>query len=303
MFQLDMPASDVSLNEGLTTETFESGQAKKEFSCKECNANFSRKDNLKRHMIRTHKREHFDEEDVNKKNACIHPGCSKVFYHKTKLIQHIEEEHSVSLQTENIVFKTMQDFLKWKEQEEQNNYVFFSKCSGTTESKKASYSYYACQRDGTSQSHRKTTEPPRKTRRRNRKGLVRMGTLCPARLQVRTLHTGGVIVKYIKTHSHPIKFEDTQHQPTPMHIKEEIKNKIIEGATVKEIHQSLLEGTEEEKNSTDCWPQKKKHLVGERFIREMRRQLKVMMQSVAVDVDSCPRNQFSRTRKEKLSLQ
>ena len=270
---IDMQVSDTSLTESPCSKEPQITKAIV-YICKKCDTKFSRKDNLKRHMRRKHNEEKYEDEDVNKKSVCVYPGCTRSFYHKTKLIDHIEHDHFISCQTENIVFKSMKDFEKRKGQEEASNYIYFSKCSGTAEGKNASYSYYACQRDGESRKHINSSESSRERTLKNRKGFVKIGTLCPARLQVKSLFSGGVIVKYIKTHSHAIRFEDTQYHPTPKEIKLDIMDKIVKGMPVKDIQQSLMK--EEDENDDSIWPKRMKHFMSERSIREMKRKLKVM---------------------------
>ena len=274
MIDIDMQVSDINLTE--TQCPIISAQHAKTivYSCKKCDTKFSRKDNLKRHMRKKHNEERYEDEDVNKKSVCIYPGCTRSFYHKTKLIGHIEHDHFVPCQTENIVFKSMKDFEKWKEQEEASNYIYFSKCSGTAEGKNASYSYFVCQRDGESRKYVKFSEPCREGAHKSRKGVVKLGTLCPARLQVKALSSGGVIVKYIKTHSHAIRFEDTQYHPTPKDIKLDIMDKISQGMAIKEIQLSLMK--EEDENEDSFWRKRKRHFMSERSIREMKRKCKVM---------------------------
>ena len=245
------------------------------YKCKQCDTKCSRKDNLKRHMRKKHNQETYEDEDVNKKSVCVYPGCLKSFYHKTKLIEHIAQDHLLSCQVENVVFKSMQEFEKWKQQEEASNYVYFSKSSGTAEGKNASYSYYACQKDGAARSCSNPTEATGKRYRKSGKKLVKMGTLCPARLQVKTLCSGGVLVKYIKTHSHPIKFEDTQNHPLPSEVKQLILDKIAKGMPTKDIQQTLITGGYENEEEPNRWPNRKRHLVSERLIREMKRKFKV----------------------------
>ena len=278
MIHVDTQPANTNVSKSFGSEQPEHDDNGVAYLCKLCDKRFSRKDNLKRHMRVKHNVEKYDSEDVKKKSICVYPGCTKSFYHKTKLIEHIENDHYITCQTENMIFKSLKDFEKWKEQEEANHYVFFSKCSGTVGRKHASYSYYACQKDGNSRVHANMSEPQQNRCRKRRQGQVKLGTLCPARLQVKSLSSGGVIVKYIKTHSHPIKFEDTQYHPVPKAIKLEIMDKVTKGMCVKDIQESLIKGGDENEKEESFWPKKKRHFVSERSIREMRRKLKVIQE-------------------------
>ena len=250
-------------------------KGQKSFQCKKCTSVLSRKDGLKRHMLKQHGEENYTDDDINKKTVCIYPGCEAVFYHKTKLIQHVEAEHSVACESETYEFKSVEVFREWKKDVEQTNYVYFTSSSGKNTGKNAKYTYYECQRGGAVRSHRKKGEPDRLTPRRNKKGTARSGEMCPARMQVKIDNNGTTHVKYFKSHNHPIKFEDTKHHPVPPEVKEEIKAMLIMGVSdediLKNVRGELTDRTNNDQNS----PQMKKHFVSASLISRMRRQLKI----------------------------
>ena len=104
------------------------------------------------------------------------------------------------------------------------------------------YVYYICQQDGSS-AHRSKSEPPRLTDRKNKKGQIKTGSICQARMLVKNcLADDSVDGIYIRTHSHNISFMDTQHHPIPKSIQAEIKGKIALGIPLTQIRRELRDG-------------------------------------------------------------
>ena len=68
-----------------------------------------------------------DEQCRDKITPCFYQNCNQVFFQKIKLIKHIKEYHKGVFSTETYEFSSQSEFLAWKEKEEANNYVFFSK--------------------------------------------------------------------------------------------------------------------------------------------------------------------------------
>jgi hypothetical protein len=174
------------------------------------------------------------EDDSNiSKSKCLHPNCEKVFYHKSKMLKHMEEEHQVQSSSSHHSFSSEKEFLDWKEKEEMANSVYFSKQRGDKEGKSTKHSYYICQQDGSEQLHRTHDQPARKTDRKNTKGQIKTGTTCPARMSVHTNSGSGMIdVTYVRTHSHEPSFKDTEHHPIPKSIRTEIESKIVLGIPI-----------------------------------------------------------------------
>ncbi|KAI8482788.1 hypothetical protein Bbelb_394500 [Branchiostoma belcheri] len=145
-------------------------------TCSFCQKTFKRKDNLKRHWRHVHKQQLDDAAVRVKKAKCLHPTCDHVFYHITTMLRHLEESHFVKHASSTHHFTSMNDFLAWKEREETNKFVYFSKHRRETVGKSARYIYYICQNDGSDKAHRARGQPPRKTDRKNKKGRVKTGT-------------------------------------------------------------------------------------------------------------------------------
>lgn len=210
----------------------------KGFDCDKCHGSFRRKDNLKRHYIKLHGEEYVD--NVHK-TQCLYPGCEKLYYHKGKMLQHLEEDHGVDLKVEKLDFQSNNDFLRWKSEEETTKCVYFSKQYGNSKSNLSDVSYYMCQRDGVARSHKRHAEP-RKSPRRNRKGVTKTGHFCPARIMASvSLQTGHVNVKYIKSHNHLITPKDIEHHPIPVQEREQIKIKLAMGIPSNKVYKEWRE--------------------------------------------------------------
>lgn len=213
--------------------------APKTFVCAICSAAFNRKDNLKVHCRTKHDTEIMD---TASKTKCLNPQCNKSFYHKTQMLQHMEQEHGLMIQKLEMEFVSMEAFKKWKVEEETKKFVFFSSYRGPAANKngKDKHLYFKCQRDGPDRAHRKLGEPRRKTERRNKKGSVKTGLLCPARMLCKVSgKTGKVTLTYIYSHAHTITPSDTEHQPLPKPLKKDLMEKLALGTPVRQLYKDL----------------------------------------------------------------
>ena len=126
-----------------------------------------------------------DEQCRDKITPCFYQNCNQVFSQKIKLIKHIKEYHKGVFSTETYEFSSQSEFLAWKEKEEANNYVFFSKKTGSKHNSKGTKaSIFICQFDGHSKPHCSGTKPARKTNKRYFRGSVKSGAFCPARMML-----------------------------------------------------------------------------------------------------------------------
>ncbi|KAI8518323.1 hypothetical protein Bbelb_043400 [Branchiostoma belcheri] len=160
-----------------------------------CNFSFFDKASLDRHLIQVHKEQPSDGPDKGE-NTTIQTS-------KTRMLKHLEDDHDMRLSSSTHRFDTERDFLDWKEREERNNLVQFSKQSGSNFGKDTRYSYYICEHDGSDRAHRAHWQPARLSTRRNKKGRVKTGHVCPARMLVKSeLNSSVLRVTYISTHNH-----------------------------------------------------------------------------------------------------
>src|SRR5277367_665644 len=55
---------------------------------------------------------------------CTFPDCPRQFYHKSKMLEHIKDDHKQEMQEQLLNFHTKDEFLNWKEKEERSSYVY-----------------------------------------------------------------------------------------------------------------------------------------------------------------------------------
>ena len=158
-------------------------------------------------------------------------------------MEHLSEKHHFDFQTIEKNFKNMQEFFSWKEKEESENFLYFSKQRGTSSSGIASNMYYVCQHHGYSKAHHRKEEPDRKTSKRYHHRRIKRDTFCPAKMNVK-LHESDrtVSVTLIRAYNHPIGVQNTIHQPTPRGVLNSIKTKLSLGVSVNNIHREPREG-------------------------------------------------------------
>ena len=171
----------------------------------------------------------------SKRTRCTFPGCSELFYHQNKMIDHLNVYHQVNAHKEVLNFPN--------EKEELRKFVYYSKQRGDGESETIIHKHFVCQHDGHAKAHRKEAEPARKTSRKFRRGQVKSNRFCPSRM---TCHinkaTNAVCVEYISAHSHPVNSANTVYQPIPSTTQQEIKAKLSIGVPVNEVYKELREG-------------------------------------------------------------
>ncbi|XP_072164983.1 uncharacterized protein [Diadema setosum] len=238
------------------------------YCCSKCDHLFTQKTNLQRHLRKIHK----VETTSNARTCCIHPGCHQEFYHKTKLIQHLEEEHGMSTQKSELSFESEDKFFAWKEREESQNYAYFSKERGAIKSSLCIHQTYACQRNGSSRSHKAKGSPARKTSRKMSKGCVKTDMICPARIiTAKCLKTGHVKVTYYRSHSHPLLSSDIKFHPLPQKLRDELKLKLAFGVTVEDIQKDLARPNHS--NIENLTVFKRQQSISKHHIQQMRRNM------------------------------
>lgn len=96
-------------------------------SCPKCLASFNRKDNLKSRLQKWSGSKSAKCTSAIRKSPCLVEECGLDFYHKTKLIEHLEQMHKdVSLKkVQHLKFNSIDHFHEWKEQEEEATFSYF----------------------------------------------------------------------------------------------------------------------------------------------------------------------------------
>eukprot|EP00057_Strongylocentrotus_purpuratus_P003249 XP_003726258.1 PREDICTED: uncharacterized protein LOC100893170 [Strongylocentrotus purpuratus] len=205
------------------------------FECSECKLRYSFRTNLCRHRRTIHKKE-----TKRERTTCTFPGCSMKFYHQTKLLSHLQLAHGQNTEKTDLTFPSIDKFLSWKEREEAENFLCFTKQGGGLNYHSVIHQHYICQRDGKSRRHLSKSYPGPKTNRTLRRGVVKTDLVCPARMLVRQCKKDGrVNVSYYKSHSHPISPDDVVHHPLPDSVRKDIKNKLASGMTANQIYQQF----------------------------------------------------------------
>ena len=155
-----------------TTNTQIKKEADGKFHCAHCDASYTRSNKLKNHLETKH--DLMAKEDYLH-HKCLYQGCEERFHKRTQLLEHQKKEHEVTFKETVLRFESIAAFHEWKEKEELNNHVYFSKQQGDTKSDKTTIKYFYCQQDGHLYSHRKEGEELRKTNRKFRRGSVKQG--------------------------------------------------------------------------------------------------------------------------------
>lgn len=250
------------------------------YNCDKCSRKIKRKDNFKRHYQQVHKLEYTDDIiGSNSKNRCIYPGCDKVFYHKSKMVEHLQGVHKIIVESETKKFSNFQEFLSWKEEEETKNFVWYPKKDERKVSERFNYASYVCQCNGFKEPSSNSTPKSKKRK------TVKKSVICPARMLVKTDKVNNdVTVKYIKSHNHKILCEDVEKKPIPKEVREEITKKLMQNKSVddvvSELHQEAISDTDHGKPST----------IHKVFIQKQK--IKYMQQKLNLPKDLC-RNKMS----------
>src|SRR6266536_3053184 len=118
------------------------------FACGQCSSVFQYERNLKKHSRKC-------GQSARAHRKCYVTGCSRKFYHETKLLAHLERDHSAAICDSEMRFTCMGDFLEWKEREQAGKFAYLAQQTGTTKIGKTKYTYFVCQHDGSKKCHGK----------------------------------------------------------------------------------------------------------------------------------------------------
>ena len=87
------------------------------FTCNICNGKFSRKDNLKRHMMKTHETVFKDDHCIDVRTMCNFPGCTESFFQRVDFVKHVTDRQNIACSVESYNFTSEFEFQNWKEKE------------------------------------------------------------------------------------------------------------------------------------------------------------------------------------------
>ena len=140
-------------------------------SCTSCSASFTARKNYYRHIRNYHPH---DKIDYSYNSHIVCPQCEEKFSSILKLHEHLNKEHEIDLNFQNLTFDSEEEFQIWKCQIEEESSSNFIKHSGEKNCDEGKKSYFYCHRSGFFK--------PKEERKRNIKlsGSVKIGKSCPA---------------------------------------------------------------------------------------------------------------------------
>lgn len=225
------------------------------FSCSRCGAAYNRKDNFSAHQkkcllksnppistVSNNCLEPTSNHEGTKSNLrtpaprsktpCLLPECDLEFFHKNALIEHLKACHK-EVDVKDPITKTfncISEFHKWKDAIQEETFSYFCQKSGQSSSR---VKYFYCQHDGLSHNERKTS-------RCNKKGRVKVGHHCIAKMQVWKDDYGLINVNYEPTHNHVCSSADFVHQPVPQDLSMYINEKLLWGVTPHDVLKDVM---------------------------------------------------------------
>ncbi|GBM55328.1 hypothetical protein AVEN_76031-1, partial [Araneus ventricosus] len=161
--------------------------------CEKCEIAFTMRKNLNAHLRQFH-----PEQDVQVKGSQLCGLCDCTFRTVTLLHEHLQNQHSVTLQFVNKTFYSEEEFVNWKlqiEKDSQSSFIIRNSSVKKVAGKKLSY--YICHRSGSFK--------PKGERIRHMKasGSIKSGSTCPAVMNVTAVTVDGIMeinVRYQSVH-------------------------------------------------------------------------------------------------------
>ncbi|KAF6210312.1 hypothetical protein GE061_013416 [Apolygus lucorum] len=208
-------------------------------TCTKCAREFKTEGRLKRHelfCILSDRKGKMGPR-ANSGTACFVKNCPAKFYHRNKMLKHMELVHNYLVdEKQKLKFASMEEFWTWKENEEERTYSYFSKRTGNHKNT----STYHCQRDGPSRATHGKSENPRVLKRQMSKGNIKENIVCLAHIKTTLNSDGTVTAVYFPSHNHPLSAMDYLHHPLSRGTQMFIREKLELGYTPKQIADELL---------------------------------------------------------------
>lgn len=200
--------------------------------CSKCGINYRNSSCLKAHLKSCG--------STGVRSKCLHPSCGLKFRQVRTMLQHVRQAHQdVHFEEKEMTFQSFEDFLKWKDVQEAKTLTKYVKICGKAKGKSnKSYINYVCIHSG----EKSSKYQPRITSRVHRKGTIRTGLFCPARMTVKLLNDGQVNLNYISTHTHEVNLQLTQHHRLAKNTVKYIKEQLAAGISEKTIQEQLRIG-------------------------------------------------------------
>ena len=242
--------------------------------CPVCKVSFKKFENLKNHKVKFHsnKGQTVSRSSTSQRRhqPCIISSCSMVFQTTNQLIEHAVNVHDANIKIENVEFDTVNQFSDFRSKEELSSNTRFVRRSRPQVNKKGEKVYsLVCHRNGLVKSHRgKGVEP--KTNRKHKKGHCQTNSLCPARFSVCEHPDGKVSVKYVKSHTHSLSFEQSKYLPIPDSLKSEIVNMLALKIPINCIIDKVREHFSDRENRDNLDDLKYYHLIDRKTIHSLK---------------------------------
>lgn len=158
------------------------------YKCSFCRRQFNHINNL-----RFHERKFHSSSVPTKKSTHQCPLCSLDVTKKT-FSEHFQDVHNIQIETENLEFRSVEEFTRWKESMENESKSKFVKERGSCKNKYFNEHYYVCHRSGYYVSEGKGI------RRLKMTGSNKIDGICPAGFKVYETLNGKCSVSFRKTH-------------------------------------------------------------------------------------------------------
>ncbi|CAL4128886.1 unnamed protein product, partial [Meganyctiphanes norvegica] len=232
--------------------------------CTKCGINYRNNSCLKAHLKSCG--------STGVRSKCLHPSCDLKFRQVRTMLQHVRQAHQdVHFDEKEINFQSLEEFLKWKDVQEAKTLTKYVKICGKAKGKSnKSYINYVCIHSG----EKSSKYQPRITSRVHRKGTIRTGLFCPARMTVKLLSDGKVNLHYISTHTHEINLQLTQHhrlaKSTVRYIKEQLSSGIPEKTIQEQLRTGFLDSETKDENGETIL---RRHIISTWQIAEIGRKM------------------------------
>ena len=183
------------------------------------------------------------------------------FINIQKLVNHLQENHSISIHMEALEFESFDQFISWKEKEETNTHSWYVQHCAPLDINGKEHWYFYCNRSG------KYSQRGKGERGMKSQGTSKTISHCSAHIKaIRDIKTDQVSVQYTSTHYN----HNTQlcHLRIPNSTRMMIASKLKKGITTERIIDDIRDFSETKHIS-------RKHLVSRKDITNIQKQYNI----------------------------
>ena len=80
---------------------------------------------MKRYGNTKRKKIYRDENTLDGRMTCDYQDCSSEIFHKNMFMKHLTAAHKINIESKNLAFPSVEQFISWKEKQEFSNSVYF----------------------------------------------------------------------------------------------------------------------------------------------------------------------------------